>query len=312
MAQTQGSALGFYGVVCKSKATIAISPEENTVLRISSASLADKSKEATLAVKSGGNTFNVCHLNAANPNTALDLFFVASNEASFTVAGAGDVHLTGYTTLLELGEDGSDNGDVAMAKAFANGDSEDSGDDESFQMNGDEESDEEEDDEENDGPEITEVKSDDEEDSAEENLAASKSLKSKAEAAAAAAPPAKQVKTESKAAPAPTPKKAEAKAAAATESKAAPAPTPKKAEAKAAAAAPKAAAGKPEANQAKKAKEENKEVKKDQKPAAAAKPQSAKEGTKDAGLKCPDCSKTNFASAEAVKQHAAAKHNKKN
>jgi hypothetical protein len=190
MAQTQGSALGFYGVVCKSKATIAISPEENTVLRISSASLADKSKEATLAVKSGGNTFNVCHLNAANPNTALDLFFVASNEASFTVAGAGDVHLTGYTTLLELGEDGSDNGDVAMAKAFANGDSEDSGDDESFQMNGDEESDEEgsegdcppigwvmhnnvflEDDEENDGPEITEVKSDDEEDSAEENLA---------------------------------------------------------------------------------------------------------------------------------------------
>jgi len=291
MAQTQGSALGFYGVVCKSKATIAISPEENTVLRISSASLADKSKEATLAVKSGGNTFNVCHLNAANPNTALDLFFVASNEASFTVAGAGDVHLTGYTTLLELGEDGSDNGDVAMAKAFANGDSEDSGDDESFQMNGDEESDEEEDDEENDGPEITEVKSDDEDDSAEENLAASKSLKRKAEAAAAAAPPAKQVKTESKAAPAPTPKKAEAKAAA---------------------AAPKAAAGKPEANQAKKAKEENKEVKKDQKPAAAAKPQSAKEGTKDAGLKCPDCSKTNFASAEALKQHAAAKHNKKN
>jgi len=60
-------------------------------------------------------------------------------------------------------------------------------------------------------------------------------------------------------------------------------------------------------------------VKKDQKPAAAAKPQSAKEGTKDAGLKSaravgtsPDCSKTNFASAEAVKQHAAAKHNKKN
>jgi len=42
------------------------------------------------------------------PHASLDLFFVESNAGAFTVTGNGAVHITGYTTLLELGQPSDD------------------------------------------------------------------------------------------------------------------------------------------------------------------------------------------------------------
>jgi len=108
MAEQQED-VGFWGVVLVPGENYRVTPPRSRVLRISSAALdvkasGGKKTQASLviydAVKS--QEFFICTLiSDVVPHTHLDLFFVGNREVTFRVHGNGNLHLTGYSTFLE-------------------------------------------------------------------------------------------------------------------------------------------------------------------------------------------------------------------
>lgn len=111
------ASLGFWGGICKPGKELAIAPQTGLVLRISSAALANATKNATVSIVADGKTTIIAHLSPTHPHTALDIFFVGGNKVSFSVTGKCSVHFAGYTTLMEANADSSDEEETAPTKA---------------------------------------------------------------------------------------------------------------------------------------------------------------------------------------------------